>query len=550
MSQIQVVESVHRDNDLRAFSNREYVGGMYFMVALGMLFWGIFCGLLQGYALPLKRFESTSAHFANQKFVSFLYVVVHVIFFFLLTAAGGMTGWILAFALQLLWCIALAIVCAIRRSSRSKLEEDEQMAAADPNNVPADNDASGGAAADSTRPGGGDSARSGGDDAADAADQSAAARRQRVDGKAAKRSTRDKNPWAASPAQIAPQQVAALACSMASVLLCMAIVLIVVYAWAIPTYWVVQSDATGTTDTRVEEFQPGLTAKALQFMYAYPQVASALRLQIYVRTLTEYCGTAFTKNLTLEEDKRTAIGESWIDKYDINMSIFVRKNYSEFTSVNDWFTRAINLTYRPLPDAADAITSPADCRMLVFRAEEEQLRWFKGFRLDFKELIGNAIIDNNANYFEGGGMVIARLAPQDYHRFHSPVSGTVTHYAELSGHLWSVSADAARSGNDALLNQRKVLIIDAGPRIGKVAYVAIGATCVGSVLVQNAAGQEIRTGSLVDRGEQLGVMQFGGSTVVMLFARDRVTFESNLHFRSRFPVETLVNVNSEIGRHR
>ena len=71
-------------------------------------------------------------------------------------------------------------------------------------------------------------------------------------------------------------------------------------------------------------------------------------------------------------------------------------------------------------------------------------------------------------------MVIARLAPQDYHWFHAPIGGRVVSITDVDGPYWSVSADAARSGNNVYLNERRVVVIDAGPHVGKIAYIGIG----------------------------------------------------------------------------
>ena len=163
----------------------------------------------------------------------------------------------------------------------------------------------------------------------------------------------------------------------------------------------------------------------------------------------------------------------------------------------------------------------------------------------YNKLLGGVTVAGLANYFDNGQLMIARLAPQDYHRFHSPVSGTVVQMLTLSGTYWSVSSDAARSGNDAFLNLRKVLIIDAGPQLGYVAYVGVGATCVGSVRFD--VEPIVTVGSIIERGQVLGSMHFGGSTVLVLFSPGRVVFDPLLIQRSLFGVETGVNVNSQVG---
>lgn len=104
--------------------------------------------------------------------------------------------------------------------------------------------------------------------------------------------------------------------------------------------------------------------------------------------------------------------------------------------------------------------------------------------------------------------------PPDYHRFHSPVNGTITHIWSEGGTLLSVNADAAQSKNKVFLNTREIVVIDS-TCCGKVAYIAIAATCVGSVVLYKDAActTTLRAGDQLASGDQMGIMQFGGSTV-------------------------------------
>lgn len=53
-------------------------------------------------------------------------------------------------------------------------------------------------------------------------------------------------------------------------------------------------------------------------------------------------------------------------------------------------------------------------------------------------------------------MVIARLAPQDYHRFHSPVSGVVTQLVPFAGTLYTVNPIAIRENVDVYTENKRV----------------------------------------------------------------------------------------------
>ena len=74
-----------------------------------------------------------------------------------------------------------------------------------------------------------------------------------------------------------------------------------------------------------------------------------------------------------------------------------------------------------------------------------------------------------ATHFEGGSLVIARLAPQDYHRFHSPVDGKVVSISPVVGkQFWTVNPVAINSPVNVFCeNVRRVAVIDS-QEFGKV----------------------------------------------------------------------------------
>ncbi len=126
---------------------------------------------------------------------------------------------------------------------------------------------------------------------------------------------------------------------------------------------------------------------------------------------------------------------------------------------------------------------------------------------------------------------------------------------------YSVSADAIRANDNAIYNSRTVIMLDAlttaaaaaaaggagvagavnPPAERPVAFVAIGATCVGSVLLS------ARPGDVLRKGAELSWFEFGGSTVVMLFPAGRARFDADLVAASAHTVELLVRQGQRIG---
>lgn len=300
------------------------------------------------------------------------------------------------------------------------------------------------------------------------------------------------------------------------------------------------------------EYIPQLTAKGILITYAWPQFATNLQLALFMRSITAECGTKFSKELTNEE-KDEQINDAFILQYSMDMSIYEPSDYRQYLSVNDWFVRRLKPGVRPIAEGADVIVSPADARTLAFDAVGNSKVWIKGGLFTVAEMMddvaggtGQGLSTNYTN----GHMLISRLAPQDYHRFHMPLDGTLLHIGLVSGTFWSVGKDAATSGNYAFYNERTVMIFS-NPLVGQFAYVAIGATCVGSVNIEvrtaNRSTYPYKVGDFIPKGAELGNMQFGGSTVITLLPRGTVLWDDDLRYAASLPVESYLQMGQRIG---
>jgi len=349
--------------------------------------------------------------------------------------------------------------------------------------------------------------------------------------------------------------------------------MLVTYAWDVGKYKIVDRQ-TRTTEV---EIIPEYTAKAVQFMYAWDGLATNTKLAIYTKWLTEWCGGKFKQSLSAGE-KKTAIYDAFVGKYQIDMSEYDPVDWEAYGSVNEWFIRTLAVGVRPLAGArfapaatgatfpasanwsavpavartasahAHNVVSPADCRMLIFPTLSNARVWIKGSSFSYNELLGNR--QPYSTSFEGGAMVIARLAPQDYHRFNNPLTGTIRALYDIDGTYWSVNADAATSANYAFYNLRRVIIVEYAARDGTtktMAYIAIGATCVGSVVFTGPTGTGLTVGEHVEAGTEFGFMQFGGSTVILLFEAGEFAGDQDLLSNSMRPVETRILVKERIG---
>ncbi|MBR4598210.1 MAG: phosphatidylserine decarboxylase [Opitutales bacterium] len=236
------------------------------------------------------------------------------------------------------------------------------------------------------------------------------------------------------------------------------------------------------------------------------------------------------------------ISKSAARKFAKNHNIRIadfKKSPEEFKSFNDFFTREIRPETRPVSEGENDISFPADARNLAIENIQNRDVFFaKGQRFNLAEFLGGKEL---AARFEGGSMLISRLCPLDYHRFHYPVSGRIAARREIGGFLYSVNPIAlSKSINYLCQNKRVLTIIEL--ESGKMcAIVEIGATNVGSIVNFDKVGGEIR------RGELMGMFKFGGSCIVSIFEKGTAKFSQELIDLSSEPIEYLSTANSKAG---
>ncbi|KAF7974479.1 hypothetical protein HWV62_12134 [Athelia sp. TMB] len=159
--------------------------------------------------------------------------------------------------------------------------------------------------------------------------------------------------------------------------------------------------------------------------------------------------------------------------------------------------------------------------------------WIKGREFTIARLVGDPCKDQVERY-NGGAVAVFRLAPQDYHRFHSPVDGTIGNTTYIPGEYHTVNPQAIRTILDVYgENVRKIVPIDS-PVFGRVMAVCVGAMMVGSI--KTTLGE----GDAVARGQEFGYFAFGGSTIILLFEKGSVEWDEYLLINGRVFLETLI----------
>lgn len=602
----QLLQSIVVENEVRTSRAREIVGALYFFVGSASFFLALTLSILQAWLFPLRGCRCLP--FQNViEIVTVYHIIAMELLLFTVASSGGFVGFSLITLFYFIWLVVLTIFVLVYRHNKFKELEDSRAPhrgdgtdTADrldlsvaPPGTPSNNPLNrsvpsrAGSVVVASQPPAAMPASSNSVSlmvlspapsdplALSRADRSMSISKQQhqlalvkvgqrpamtdgqeiTDEQIKKMAAR----WTFRPHAISTSQLRFFCVSLIGILISLTTLLVLGFAYRVENYYVVvpvskaelAERKSGDSDLPIVhpavEFQPRITAMALMAMYSFPRLATDLRMQPFVDIFTTYCGDKYRKSLSGDE-KKSEIYDNWIATYSINMSIYNRTHYSQFDSVNDWFIRALRADARPI-DNASRVLSPADCRTLVYDSIPNAVVWLKGATVTARQLTANAqvVAGIPSTQWDFGSMLISRLAPQDYHRFHAPVAGQILEIKVIPGVLWSVGADAARSDNDIFLNKRIVVIIAGSQAVGPVAFIAIGATCVGSIVLVDETGAPWKVGRRVEAGAQLGYFQFGGSTIVTLFSPGRVRFDEQLLYRSRFPVETLVEARSALG---
>lgn len=163
------------------------------------------------------------------------------------------------------------------------------------------------------------------------------------------------------------------------------------------------------------------------------------------------------------------------------MNDFEPSDIQAYQTFEEFFVRAHKPGSRPIHakhDARNAVIV-ADSRVAVYSTVAESKKiWIKGCDFTITQLVMDTQL---GPAFDDGAVASFRLSPQDYHRYHSPVSGRVRLFRSVPGDYFEVDPVALQSDVDILTrNARDYLVIES-EEFGDVLFVAIGAKDVGTV---------------------------------------------------------------------
>jgi len=250
------------------------------------------------------------------------------------------------------------------------------------------------------------------------------------------------------------------------------------------------------------------------------------------------------KLANLECPKLTPKVIAWfVQRYQVNMQEAANPDINSYKTFNDFFTRPLKEGARPVAKA-DFIC-PVDGAISQFGAiQKNQIFQAKGH--DYSTL---AFVAGNvplASHFEDGHFACLYLSPKDYHRIHMPCAGKLISMTYVPGDLFSVNPTTAENVPNLFARNERVVCEFSSEVHGRFLMILVGATIVGSMatvwhgMINPPRSQSVRKWAYtnqeisLEQGEEMGRFLLG-STVVMLFEKDALSFNEN--WQSTHPIQ-------------
>ncbi len=270
----------------------------------------------------------------------------------------------------------------------------------------------------------------------------------------------------------------------------------------------------------------------LRFAYENPLGRLALELFVKRRLFSRWYGWR------MDQPASKARVLPFIEQYGLAAEDFADAPDS-FATFNEFFYRKLKPSARPIDPAADAVIFPADGRHLGF-PDVSQIDgvFVKGQKFSIPDLVGDPRL---AQQFAHGTLVLSRLCPVDYHRFHFPADGVPGKLRLLDGLLYSVNPIALRRRVAYLWENKRTLTLLETEQLGTVILMEIGATNVGSIKQTYAEHQ------LTLKGAEKGYFEFGGSSTILIFEPGRIKLADDLLRESTQQRELYARMGDRLG---
>ncbi len=267
-------------------------------------------------------------------------------------------------------------------------------------------------------------------------------------------------------------------------------------------------------------------AKSVRFLYN--NFFGRIILKILINpTISKLNGIRYSKKSSATKIPKFVL------KNEIDMSEYPSKDYSSF---NDFFTREIIKDKRPISSKSKDLVSPCDSLLTVYKISDALTFNLKNSTYTVEELLKDSEL---AKKYNNGYLLLFRLTVRDYHHYCYIDSGIRDEYKKIDGVLHTVNPIACKKVKVYSENSREYTTLHFD-NFGDVVQIEVGALMVGKIKNNNL--REFK------RGEEKGYFEFGASTIIMLFEKNKIKIDDDIMEQSRKDVETRVKYGETIGK--
>jgi phosphatidylserine decarboxylase len=179
---------------------------------------------------------------------------------------------------------------------------------------------------------------------------------------------------------------------------------------------------------------------------------------------------------------------------------------ADYPSFAAFFRRPLTDGARPIAQGTE-IVAPCDGRVITSGPiTGGRITQVKGRDYTVAALLQDAAL---AARLDGGSQLTVYLAPGDYHRVHSPISGLLLEVKHIPGALFPVNPGAVDSIPELFPRNERVVFHYRLPWGDDAAVVMVSALNVGDTLITATTGRQL------EPGDEIGQFGFGSTTIVL-----------------------------------
>ncbi|MBR4777998.1 MAG: phosphatidylserine decarboxylase [Lachnospiraceae bacterium] len=228
--------------------------------------------------------------------------------------------------------------------------------------------------------------------------------------------------------------------------------------------------------------------------------------------------------------------DPFIKKNNIKISDYEKKFYDSY---NDFFTRKIKKSKRPVNSDPNVLVSPSDGKVTVYPISDKLIVNIKNIDYSVKSLLLDRELSEE---LEGGWLYVIRLTVDNYHRYCYPDSGYQHENYYIPGLFHTVNPVALENTSVFAQNCRAYTVLDTD-HFGRIIQMEVGAMGVGRIV-------NYKESEFVERGEEKGYFEFGGSTVCLFVPKGSAVPDEDMIKNTEEGYETLVKMGEHIGKRK